>query len=288
MNILTALHKRHQLINELNQLFSKHGLITTLEYGDLTFTENVVIDSDRAYPKLSGAIIDSIWPSIDKLEVYHFTSFESAESILQSGKFRLTNIEKRYGEHEISSFCEAHGLDGYLEKNTAGDPNYKSLVMPNTYYASFADSKLSSKDQEVLWRRFASCDGVRLTFEITAKNPNFRNVVYRKSGEEILLLTEINEVVSRITGLKFIFVGISRLCAFYLPREYYEQEYEFRILHRLWGEEKPDGTDDDDNAYLEFKLEEMSKYGYKLSIKDVMANTKPKMHDGIQFTPRIP
>lgn len=77
-------------------------------------------------------------------------------------------------------------LKGYLEKDSAGNPKYRHLIMPNTYYASFTDASLTTDQEQYFWRNFASCDGVRLKIEVTAVNPNFRRLRYEhKSGQPI-------------------------------------------------------------------------------------------------------
>jgi len=286
MDALSKIQRNLKLLEEINKLLSHYGVNSGIGYGDLTFTENVVIDSDRLNPKLSGAIIDSVWPSVTNSTVYHFTEFETAEKILQSKTFRLTNIEKNLKDSEILSFCEAHELKGYLKTDELGEPAYKSLIVPNTYIGSFADSTLTPEEEEKLWKRFAPCGGVRFTLRVTAKNSNFRRIHYGNKGAPVSLLKDVGEKISEEIGANFVFVGISRFCAFYLPREFYEEENEFRILHRLWGDDKPDGIGEDGYSYLELKFGKMSKYGYQIDIVDVMSTVKPNMPREIQFTRR--
>lgn len=286
MDALSKIQRNQKLLKEINQLLSDYGVDTRVEYGDLTFTENVVIDSDRLNPKLSGAIIDAVWPSVTTSIVYHFTELEKAEKILQSRTFRLTNIGKNLKDSEISSFCEAHELKGYLETDESGKSAYESFIVPNTYIASFADSNLSPEDEEKLWKRFASGGGVRFTLRVTAKNPNFRKIHYGDKGEPIALLKDVGDKINQATGANFIFVGISRFCSFYLPRDFYEEENEFRILHRLWDNEKPDGVGEDGYSYLELNIGEMSNYGYQIDFIDVMSDVKPNMPHKTPFTKR--
>jgi len=86
--------------------------------------------------------------------------------------------------------------------------------MPQLFYASFTEASLSQEDEEYFWRNFAASDGVRLTIDITATNPNFRKIVYEpKPGTPIPLLTDLVSTIRQQHGREFVLQGISRLCA---------------------------------------------------------------------------
>ncbi|MDD5179923.1 MAG: hypothetical protein PHT15_01520 [Gallionellaceae bacterium] len=85
--------------------------------------------------------------SVRSATVYHYTSREAAESILSTGIFRLASIEKRLNDGEIVTFCQTHGLLGYLEPDTnSGMPTYRTLLMPQLFYASFTDTSVPPED----------------------------------------------------------------------------------------------------------------------------------------------
>lgn len=107
--------------------------------------------------------------------------------------------------------------------------------MPNTFYASFTDTTLSASQEEHFWRNFAACDGVRLTIEVVASNPNFRKIRYeQRKGKPIKVLSELTSCIRDKHGREFILKGISRLCSFYLSGKDYGIENEYRALHRTW------------------------------------------------------
>ena len=130
------------LIQDINAVLSKYGINERITLSDVTITDKTVSDLVKPDAKLSNAITNYLWPSIEFASVYHFTSRCAAENILNinNNSFRLTNIAKRDGEGEVETFCKTHELQGYLEKDFNGDPKYKYLIMPNTFYASFTDN----------------------------------------------------------------------------------------------------------------------------------------------------
>lgn len=190
MTPLQRIEMMNSMIADINAVLTKHGIEKEICLSDVTITEKTFSDLVKPEAKLSDAITNHLWPSIKCASVYHFTSRDAAESIMKSGYFRLTNILKRFNEGEIETFCKTHGLNGYLEKDESGDPKYKHLIMPNTFYASFTDVSLTEEQEEWFWQNFAACDGVRLRFKITASNPNFRKLRYEQSeGSPIPLLS---------------------------------------------------------------------------------------------------
>ena len=86
---LEYLEKQKSLIDDINSILSCHGITESIDLSNITITEKTVSDFVKDNQKLSNLIVDAIWPSIDKLTVYHYTSKEAAESILNSGEFRL-------------------------------------------------------------------------------------------------------------------------------------------------------------------------------------------------------
>lgn len=221
----------NSILTDINAILRRHGVPVELQQHDLTITDNTVSDMIKKAPKLSDAITGHLWPSVRAARVYHYTSRDAAENILKTGVFRLTNIEKRLTDGEIVTFCETHGLNGYLVRDDMGLPKYRSLLMPQLFYASFTEANLSQEDEEYFWQNFATSDGVRLTFDVQAENPNFRKIVYEpKPGRTIPLLMDLISAVRQQHGREFVLQGISRLCAFYLCGQRYSREKEYRAL----------------------------------------------------------
>ena len=80
--------------------------------------------------------------------------------------------------------------------------------------------------------------------------------------------------------------GISRLCAFYLPEGKYGKEKECRLICKTWKEIGPQPTGNGLASYIEVPLGVMTESGYKLTILDVCANSRPNMRVDYPFTLR--
>ena len=275
------------IVAEINSILSKHGISQAIQFQDITVTDKTVSDMAKPCPRLSDAITDHLWPSVKSATVYHYTSCDAAESILSTGIFRLTNIEKRLNDGEIVTFCKTHGLDGYLENDASGLPTYRSLLMPQLFYASFTETNLSPDDEEYFWRNFAASDGVRLTISVTAKNPNFRKIVYEpKPGAPIPLLTDLISTIRQQHGREFVLQGISRLCAFYLCGQSYSREKEYRALFKTWPDIGPQPVGTGSTSYVEVPLNQMTDFGYEFRVTEVHASTRPNMPSQYTFSPR--
>ena len=277
----------NELVKDINQILSANGVMEQISLSDITITEKTISDLVKQNAKLSDAITNFLWPSITSASVYHYTTRNAAESILKSGIFRLNNIANRYSEGEIVTFCKTHDLKGYLENDKNGDPKYKHLIMPNTFYASFTDVSLTEDQEEYFWRNFANNDGVRLKIEITASNPNFRKLQYeQKQGKPIQLLSKLTSCIRQKYSREFILKGISRLCSFYLSGKEYGIENEYRALYRVREGFGPQPKNDGAHSYIELPLNEMSECGYQLEIVEVHANERPNMPNSYTFSKR--
>ncbi len=275
------------IVTDINQILHKYGIHTIITEQDLSVTDKTVSDIAKPTARLSDAITDHLWPTVSVARVYHYTSREAAESILSTGLFRLTNIENRYGEGEIETFCKTHDLRGYLELDSSGSPCYKALLMPQTFYASFTDSNLGTSDEEYFWRTFAQSDGVRLTLDIKANNPNFRKILYEPTpGKPIPVLAELTTTIRQKHGREFVLQGISRLCAFYLCGRTYGKEKEYRALYKTWPECGPQPVGVGPTSYLDVPLDRMAESGYLLQVREVVANSRPKMPGHYTFIQR--
>lgn len=275
------------LVDDINVVLSRHGVDKIITLSDITVTDKTVSDLVKPNALLSEAITNHLWPSISSEVVYHYTSMQAAEAILKSEIFRLTNIEKRYGEGEIETFCKTHDLSGYLDATENGAPLYKSLLMPNTYYASFTGSDLTSEREDYLWRTFATHDGVRLKLKITASNPNFRRIKYEaKSSVPIPLISDLVSTVRQKHGREFILKGISRICSFYLSGQDYGIENELRVLHRTWDGFGPQPVGQGPDSYIELPIGTMSECGYRIDVLEVQARTRPSIPSSFAFSSR--
>jgi len=284
---IDELAERIAIVADINGILASCGITQTVSPADIIITEQTVSDGVKAHPKLSGVITDFLWPSVNAAIVYHYTTREAAESILNTGIFRLSNIANRYSEGEIVTFCETHNLQGYLEKDINGDPRYKSLIMPNTFYASFADVSITPDQEEYFWRNFGFNDGVRLRIEVVASNPNFRRMFYeQKKGVPIRVLSELTRCIREKYGRAFILNGISRLCSFYLSGEKFAKENEIRCLYRVWEGVGPQPKGNAADSYVELPLNAKSEFGYQLTVTEVHTATPINVPSTYPFSKR--
>ncbi|MDY0938330.1 hypothetical protein [Pseudomonas viridiflava] len=283
--LLAEVKMRQDLIENINDILIRHDVAGRITAEDLVITDSLITDSSKE--RLSEFIISSIWPSIYSATVYHYTQKGFAESILNTEVLRLSNIGKRYHEGEIVAFCDTHNLTGYLLEDEEGNPAYRKLLVPNTFYASFTDSNISTEEEKRFWQDFAGSDGARLKIQIEATNPNLRHIYYeKKKGTPIPLLNEIRRCIKQHTGLEFILRGVSRLCAFYLIGSDYEHEKELRAYYKTyddWGMQ-PKGSGAD--SYLEIPLGIENDSGYKMSILEVQARERLDIPSSYIFSKR--
>ena len=259
------------IVTDINAILSRHGVSEVMQLQDITVTDKTVSDMGKPCARLSDAITGHLWPSVRSATV-----------------FRLTNIEKRITDGEVVTFCQTHGLHGYLELDASGSPTYRDLLMPQLFYASFTEACLSQEDEEYFWRNFGVCGGIRLTIDITAKNPNFRRIVYEpKPGTPIPLLTDLVSTIRQQYGREFILQGISKLCAFYLCGQTYSREKEYRALFKTWPDSGPQPIGIGPTSYVEFPLNKMTDTGYEFRITEVHSSTRPNMPDHYCFNQRI-
>lgn len=260
------------ITQDINQILRNHRICTVISDRDITVTDKTVSDLVKPTAVLSDAITNHLWPSVNSATVYHYTSKHAAESICQTGIFRFSSIEKRYADGEIETFCKTHNLQGYLDLDKNGEPKYKYLIMPNTYYASFTGTDLTPEQERYFWGCFGSNDGVRLKIKIIASNPNLRKIAYEHTpNTPIKLISELVTTLQRKHNREFILKGFSRLCSFYLSGKDYGIENELRALYRIWEGFGPQPVGTGKNSYIELPLGAMSDCGYKLDIVEVQS-----------------
>jgi len=286
MNLLKQRKFTENLVSDINEILFKYGIDDEISIDDITVTEKTVSDLVKPESKLSNAIINLLWPSIQSAVVYHYTSMEAAESILSKNIFRLYSIEKNLSDGEIVTFCERFKLNGYLENDEKGTPKYETIIAANTFLGSFTDSEQNLEKDKFLWKKFATKggtrEGARLKIEITASYPDFRKMRYHlKDDISINLLSDIDACIKK-HNREFIFNGISKLCSFYLPEECLIQN-EYRILYRSLQGSMLQPKNDGDYDFIELPIGTNSKNGYDLKILEVYAEKQLKMDNKYPF-----
>lgn len=269
---LNSVMKNLNLINDINNILESYQIPLKLKMEDLTFTDATVSDLVKPDSLLSNAIVNYIWDSIKTEEVFHYTTKTKAESILNSGFFRLYGLSKRFEEGEIIAFCNSNNALGYLEKDNKGSPLYKSLLMDKMYYASFSKTNLNPKEANYLKNEFSSYQGVRLKLRVTAKRQDFRKIVYGSDKDQPLpLLNEISTLVEKEYQRAFILKGISRLCAFYLSSDF-KLEAEYRMLFKHYPGQSICIKEDGEYKYIELPLNKENTTGYMIEVLEIQSN----------------
>lgn len=255
-----------KILKEVNEILQRHSM-PQLAYEDVTFTNKTfLVREDKT---LAKKIESTNWPSISSAVVYHYTTATSLKSILSSNSLRLYSVEKRYTEAEIVAFCQSYNLKGFLEQEN-GEPLYKKEML-STHYISFTDTSWPPVKEDYFWRTFSNGEGVRLKIDVTAQSPNFRRVFYKNNGDSVLqLYSEISNYLDGY-GLKFVFGGISRYSAFYLPSELAKEE-EYRALYQCWPNAKCQPKSDGKYSYIEVPLGIMGDAGFKFEITEIQTD----------------
>jgi hypothetical protein len=274
---------RKQIALTISDVLDSHSIQENITWEDIAVTSNIITDGAASAQKLSLAIINMLWPSVHHADVYHYTSRSAADSILSSNRFRLTNIGSRIAEGEIKTFCEAHQLTGYLASSN-GQPNYRMLIEPNTYYASFTAVDRDDTEEHSFWQSFGP---VRLRLTIAAQNPDFRRVYYEVTpGEPIPVLRAMAERIWKDYGRQWILGGVSRICSYYLAESRFGWEKEMRMLSRVWDGCPVQPTGTGPASYVELVLGEISPFGFKLSVTEVCSEERLNVPEGVQFVRR--
>ncbi len=199
---------------------------------------DVVIEYTSSEASLSQALIEHFFPAEKAgIELAHFTSLESFESIAKSNELRLSSLLKRLNEQEFKPFAVDFGLLGYLDAKN-GEPYYKTL-MGDLFYTSFTDPE--PNNSSYMWQLFGDQGkGVKITFQVSPieRHAEIRRVRYGSKNQAVKSL--IKSIMLRIKqecGRHFVMRGISRVGAFYLPLGYaLELEHETRLLVKSWGD----------------------------------------------------
>lgn len=285
MNVIERVKERQNLVADINDVLQRHGMAHRVRLEDLSITDKVVTDGVIQNSPLSEAIINHVWPRIEQETVFHYTTRDSAQSIADSGTFRLYCLLKRYTESEVIEFCQVHGLTGYLEEEN-GVPKYRTLILPNTFFASFTASSLDDDDERYFWKNFSKDGGARLTLRVVARNPNFRRIVYGGADRKpIPVLHELTRVILDKYRRHFILAGISRLCSFYLPAKY-SKEFERRAVFRVWAESGVTPGSDGTHEFIEIPFNSAHGTGFELQLLDVQCDDNVTVPPGVTVTRR--
>ncbi|WP_071505374.1 hypothetical protein [Arsenicibacter rosenii] len=224
--------KLDELVDLVNEIFARNNVVDRIDKSHIRFNAdyigNIVKIDDK---KLSEIIFNEIYPK-PTLKLYsHFTNFNAACSILKNKELWLFNLINNFGADEFRLFYEEHNIDGYKHfKETFGiKTDYRSL-MSEIFSLCLTSDNNTSPD---LWNYFGySGTGIKLTFEIESKIPDFREVYYsnKDNPQKIPFLADLFDTILSKYNYPLNFTYISKIGAFYIHGKFdNEQEYRFLV-----------------------------------------------------------
>ncbi|MDX0531516.1 hypothetical protein GOC94_30945 [Sinorhizobium medicae] len=224
--IFAELAHRDKVIGILHDVLARHGMQVDLNRMDIHLSDKVIIESFAKGAYLSEAVLNYMFPHEPApCTLYHYTSLEGIEGIVQSGELRLYPVRKRLGQGgELDAFAKAHGLLGYL--NVSEDEAFYKTLSDDLFYISM--TRVPPKDPYLMWGAFAKGTGVRLEFQVQPKVAELRPIRYEQDNSTTLL-TEINQALEYAGEPPFNPWTISKIGAFYLDSTV-KSEDEVRLL----------------------------------------------------------
>ena len=249
------------MIKELNNCLKEVGIQEEFTSDNIIITSrSVIIKSDSNIHQL---LEDYMYPPIEELEVFHYTSEEAYNNIINNQQFRLYNILKRYGEGELSPFLKKFGFDEAFD--TSG--NIKNIEFyQNIFYASFIKVPEDGIDTEEM-KYFDKLCETRLKFKITSTKNTFRKIRY-SNDEYFTFFLKLKEIINN-HGKKFIIEGMSTRFATFCIDDNNEIENEYRIYWRYW-DTKTNGLsvkkDNEDNNYISLDFNMDNFTGIKIEL----------------------
>lgn len=277
-HLRTANILNHEKINDLvkliNNIFNRNGVTESINSTQIKFNADYIGNIEGITDKkLSEIIFNSIYPK-PNLKLYsHFTTYKGACSILKNKELWLFNLIKNFDAEEFRLFYEEHNITGYRDLNeTFGvKTDYRSLMAEQFSLCLTSDSN----DSPTLWNYFGyKGTGIKLTFEVESKIPDFREVYYsdKDNPKKIAVLADLFNTISKEYNYPLNFTYTSKIGAFYIHGKFNnEQEYRFLVKrdsdsYGAW--EFTPITFKDDISYIvvpfssrlaEFKLKKVTK-----------------------------
>ena len=250
-----------RLVKLVNRILSNHGVSEKIDKTHIRFNAdyagNITWIDDK---KLSEIIFEHIYPTPKKKLYSHYTGFETGKSILEKEEFWLFNLIQNFDAEEFKLFYREHGLRGYEKnKQTFGIWTGYRPLMSEIFALCLTSEENTSP---TLWNYFANkSTGIKLTFEVESKIPDFREVYYSNTNkpQQIPLLKELFEQIEKEFKYPFNFTYMSKIGAFYIKGDFSnEDEYRFLIKrtsdsYNAWGLQPITFQNDIEYIVLPFK-----------------------------------
>lgn len=221
----------NQLVELVNNILVKHGITEKITENHIRFNAdyigNITSVEDK---KLSKLIFEKIYPTPSRKLFSHYTKFDSGVSIINKSEFWLFNLIQNFDAEEFRLFYREHGLDGYEHNiETFGIWTGYRALMSEIFALCLTTEENTSP---TLWNYFAdNGTGLKLTFEINSKIPDFREVYYSNiyDPHPIELLKDLFNDINSNFNYPFNFTYMSKIGAFYIKGGF-ENEQEYRFL----------------------------------------------------------
>lgn len=220
-----------RLVELVNKILEKHGITDTINKKQIRFNAdyigNITWIDDK---KLSELIFEKIYPSPTRKTFSHYTKFDKAISIIEKSEFWLFNLIQNFDAEEFRLFYREHNIDGYeQDEMTLGVPTGYRAIMSEIFALCLTTEENTS---HILWDYFSeNGTGLKLTFEVESKIPDFREVYYSNIHDHkpIELLKDLFVEIKNNFNYPFIFTYISKIGAYYIKGDF-ENEQEYRFL----------------------------------------------------------
>ncbi|WP_100629841.1 hypothetical protein [Algoriphagus formosus] len=262
----------NQLVDCVNSVLEENNIPESINSAHINFEPNAVGNNycGKEDKKLTEIFFNHVFPKPQQIEFAHFTSVDTAKSIVGSKSFWVFNLAKN-AEAEYQKFYEDHGLFGFREQKefiglkTSYEDNRKSI-----FSLSFTSENNNS---EAMWESFGNgYKGVKLFFKVESESFAFRKIRYSKPKEKIKLLKDLSEAVKNEFGTTLRLYKISKAGAFYISG-LLDFEDEYRFIHdRINDTHKFDLKKHDngqsyvivpfENPVIKFKLFRIEKGAY--------------------------
>jgi len=221
-----------ELVDLVNEVFSRNNINETINKTQIKFYADFIGNIGNIEDKkLSEIIFNAIYPTPSLDRYSHYTTFNGACSILKNKEFWIFNLIKNFDDDEFRLFYEEHNITGYRDlSDTFGiKTDYKSLMAEQ--FSLCLTSETNSSPE--LWNYFGYFGtGIKLTFEIDSKIPDFREVYYsdKNNPSQIKLLSDLTQTIEDKYQYVFNFTNISKIGAFYIHGKFNnEKEYRFLV-----------------------------------------------------------
>jgi hypothetical protein len=220
----------NRLVDCINSVLADNNIGEKITSDHVNFEPNAIGNNyiEPRNKKLTDIFFDHVFPKSNQKCFAHFTSINTAKSIVDSKSFWVFSLNKNSGA-EYEKFYEDHNLLGYKKRKeflnieTGYYENRKSL-----FSLSFTSSENNS---DVMWEGFGKgYKGVKLYFNIVDDSDSFRKIRYSDSEEKIKLLADLSDAVSRDFNTTFRLYKISKAGAFYIKGSL-DFEDEYRFIH---------------------------------------------------------